>query len=162
MKGIKTIECTVVDNGKGMSEEVRKRVSDPFYTDGVKHTRRKVGLGIPFLIQAVEACGGNFDLQSKKGEGTHVFFSFLLDHIDCPPLGNLATAFVALLSYGGTYQMMIKRKLTTFDQTEMYELDRLQLLDVLGDMHTSGNLQLLKTYVESFEAAVQEIRNPMG
>lgn len=46
-----------------MDEETLKKVKDPFFTDGEKHKERKVGLGIPFLIQA-EAAGGNLTFQS--------------------------------------------------------------------------------------------------
>ncbi|MDD3058996.1 MAG: sensor histidine kinase, partial [Sphaerochaeta sp.] len=44
-----TLACLVRDNGKGMDAEVQKRVLDPFYSDGKKHAKRKVGLGLPFL-----------------------------------------------------------------------------------------------------------------
>ena len=40
----------VRDNGCGMSAEDVKNARNPFYTDGVKHPKRKIGLGIPFLI----------------------------------------------------------------------------------------------------------------
>ena len=43
--------CTIEDNGKGMDEDLKARVLDPFVTDGVKHTKRKVGLGLPFLYR---------------------------------------------------------------------------------------------------------------
>jgi len=72
------LNCTVRDNGKGMDAEVRKRVLDPFYTDGKKHAKRKVGLGLPFLSQACEACEGTFALHSEVGVGTTVEFSFNL------------------------------------------------------------------------------------
>jgi signal transduction histidine kinase len=45
------------DNGVGMDEEELEAARDPFYTGGSKHTARKVGLGIPFLAQAVELAG---------------------------------------------------------------------------------------------------------
>jgi DNA mismatch repair ATPase MutL len=50
-------DCTsvrVTDDGCGMSEDEKTRALDPFYTDGIKHKNRRVGLGIPFLVQAVE------------------------------------------------------------------------------------------------------------
>lgn len=149
----------VRDNGKGMSEEVRLRVSDPFYTDGIKHSKRTVGLGIPFLIQAVEAVGGGFSLDSQKGEGTLVTFRFPLRHIDCPPVGNLVSTVVSMLAFPGDYQMIISRELVLGDVQDGYEVDRKELLELLGGFSTSGNLQLLRTYVWSQEAALDEIRN---
>jgi hypothetical protein len=56
----------VRDNGKGMSPEGLKRAMDPFVTDGIKHPYRKVGLGIPFLIQTAEQSGGGWDIKSQK------------------------------------------------------------------------------------------------
>ena len=40
------LSITIADNGRGMSEDVINRVSNPFYTT---RTTRKVGLGIPML-----------------------------------------------------------------------------------------------------------------
>lgn len=155
----KQIAFVVSDDGKGMSEEVRRKVADPFYTDGIKHSRRKMGLGIPFLIQAVDAVDGEFSLDSEEGKGTTVSFRFPLDHIDCPPMGNLVSALVSMLAFGGRYQMKITRSLALGDAQESYELDRGDLLDLLDDFSTGGNLLLLKTYVQSQEAALDEIRN---
>ncbi len=152
------IDFTVKDDGKGMSEEVKKKVSDPFYTDGVKHKSRKVGLGIPFLIQAVEAVGGRFSLESELGKGTTVFFRFIKNHIDCPPIGDFVSTFVALLSFKEGYQMVINRSLLLDENKEDDQLDRLELLELLEDFSTIGNLKLLKSYVQSQEAALDEIR----
>ena len=60
---------TVKDNGKGMSGEELKRAQDPFVTDGIKHVHRKVGLGIPFLIQTAETSGGGWKIESRKKTG---------------------------------------------------------------------------------------------
>lgn len=153
------IAFVVADNGKGMSEEVRRKVSDPFYTDGIKHKRRKVGLGIPFLIQSVEAVAGDFSLESEEGKGTTVTYRFPLGHIDCPPVGNLVSALVAMISFPGDYQMIVTRDLVLGDVQDGYEIDRQDLLELLGDFSASGNLQLLQTYVQSQETALDEIRN---
>ena len=50
---------TLEDNGCGMDEATSRRALDPFYSDGIKHAARKVGLGLPFVKQALEATGGN-------------------------------------------------------------------------------------------------------
>ncbi|HOX48159.1 MAG TPA: sensor histidine kinase, partial [Spirochaetales bacterium] len=47
-----SFSVAVADDGVGMAEEELARALDPFYTDGKKHARRKVGLGLPFLVQA--------------------------------------------------------------------------------------------------------------
>ena len=58
----------VVDNGPGISAEVRARLFEPFFT-----TREKgSGLGLAVVSQTVEENGGHLDLHSTEGEGTTV------------------------------------------------------------------------------------------
>ncbi len=150
------LNCVIRDNGKGMDAEVQKRVLDPFYSDGKKHVKRKVGLGLPFLSQACEACQGSFALHSAVGIGTTVECSFNLRHIDAPPLGDLCSTFVALLAHPLAKRLVIKRSLTTRKGTGMYLLDKSELEDVLGPLEPSGVLNLLKEYIASQEADVAQ------
>jgi signal transduction histidine kinase len=77
----------VGDNGKGMDALQQARALDPFVTDGIKHPGRKVGLGLPFLQQALEQSGGRLKLESEKGRGTRLSFRFDTRNVDCPPVG---------------------------------------------------------------------------
>lgn len=45
------LTLTIRDNGCGMSEEIRRTVTDPFYTT---RTTRKVGMGLPLLKMEAE------------------------------------------------------------------------------------------------------------
>lgn len=83
----------VKDNGRGMNEETVKRVTNPFYTS---RTERRVGLGLPFLKQLSEMCGGGFSIVSEPGKGTEVTASFLKSHIDTPPLGDIPSTLMIL------------------------------------------------------------------
>ena len=65
--GFLTIE--IADDGKGMSEEFLRSVTDPFTTT---RTTRKVGMGIPLFKMAAETANGSFDIKSKLGAGTTV------------------------------------------------------------------------------------------
>ena len=141
------ITVTVADTGKGMTQEQLKKAIDPFYTDGVKHPGRKVGLGLPFLIQATEMTGGGFDISSTPGVGTTVTFSFDLSHVDTPPLGSLANTFRQILTLGGDYEMVISRK--RFDSS--YRVSRSEMIETLGELDTAGSQNLLSTYLESLE-----------
>lgn len=85
---------TVQDNGRGMDSEMVKRVIDPFVTS---RTTRKVGLGIPLLKDAAEACNGFFTIDSEIGKGTTIRTKFQHSHIDRMPLGDLAETFLTLL-----------------------------------------------------------------
>jgi hypothetical protein len=84
----------ITDNGKGMSAEKMKNIADPFITS---RTTRKVGLGIPFLKAAAEACEGGFEIRSEIGVGTNVEVRFRHSHIDRMPLGDLESTWLNLL-----------------------------------------------------------------
>ena len=60
------------DNGKGMAGNSLDRNMSPFVTDGVKHPGRKVGLGLPFLIQTAEDSGGGWNICSAVKDGERV------------------------------------------------------------------------------------------
>lgn len=79
---------TVVDDGRGMSEEMLSSVKCPFSTS---RKTRKVGLGIPLLKYAAELTGGGIDIKSAVGKGTTVTAVFGLSNIDRQPLGNIAS-----------------------------------------------------------------------
>lgn len=152
-EGQRMVVCTVVDNGKGMDERTLKRVLDPFYSEEGKHRGRKVGLGLPFLSQAVEAANGEFSVRSIPGEGTTVRFSFDRQHIDSPPPGDLALALSTLVAHPMADHFVVHR---TAGQGRSYSLDRRVLLEVLGELKTSGSLNLLRQYVASQEAGLHD------
>lgn len=81
------LQINVQDDGDGMDAETVARVTDPFVTS---RTTRKVGLGIPLLKAAAEACNGHLKIQSQPGKGTRVEIEFQRSHIDRMPLGDLA------------------------------------------------------------------------
>ncbi len=88
------LKILVKDNGRGMTQEKMEKLSDPFVTS---RTTRKVGLGIPFLKAAAEACNGHLQIESAIGKGTEVEVEFQRSHIDRMPLGDLAGTFLNLL-----------------------------------------------------------------
>jgi signal transduction histidine kinase/ActR/RegA family two-component response regulator len=66
------VHCSVADTGVGMSEEVRRRVWEPFFTTkGPKST----GLGLSIAYQAIERHGGELSIESAEGEGTTITLS---------------------------------------------------------------------------------------
>ena len=65
---------SIKDNGRGMDEDQLKKAVDPFYTDGIKHKSRKVGLGLPFLIQTVEQDRRRFFDRVGKEQGNRPCF----------------------------------------------------------------------------------------
>lgn len=149
--------CTIEDNGKGMDEDLQARVLDPFVTDGVKHKKRKVGLGLPFLVQACSACEGSFSLQSELGRGTKVTCTFPLNHVDTPPFGDLPSTLLALMSHPLADELVVKRTLTTVKGEGGYELSKRELTDILGQLSSSGTLNLLKEFLVSQEEDLKSL-----
>ena len=87
-----TIE--VIDNGRGMNQELLRRVLDPFVTT---RTTRRVGLGLPLLAAAAERCNGKLEIQSELGKGTTVMVTFQHSHIDRAPLGDMVSTLISIL-----------------------------------------------------------------
>ena len=81
------LSISIIDDGKGMTEDEVKRSLDPFYT--TKKERSKVGLGLPLLKETVEQAGGCLVVTSAPCKGTEVRARMVLDHIDKPPLGDI-------------------------------------------------------------------------
>ena len=84
----------VSDDGRGMDQELLKKVTDPFFTT---RTTRSVGLGVPFFKMAAEMAGGEFNITSEPGKGTTTTAKFVYSHIDRAPLGNLAESMGQLI-----------------------------------------------------------------
>ena len=141
----------VRDNGKGMTEEELKRAVDPFVTDGVKHPHRKVGLGLPFLIQTAEQSGGGWDIQSEKGKGTTVTAWFDSGNIDTPPVGDVAGMFRTILMFESKAEVIIRRKKLKNGAEDEYEVKKSELAEALGGLEDTGSLVLLGEYLRSLE-----------
>ena len=139
----------VKDNGKGMTEEELKRAIDPFVTDGIKHPHRKVGLGLPFLIQTAQQSGGGSDIKSEKGKGTVVTAWFDSGNVDMPPLGDVAGMFRTVLMFDSDAEITILRKKPNGDE---YEVRKSELAEAIGGFEEAGSLVLLKEYLESLES----------
>lgn len=63
------VSCSVADTGVGMSEEVRRRALEPFFTTkGPKST----GLGLAVSHAIIQRHGGELEIESAEGRGTIV------------------------------------------------------------------------------------------
>jgi anti-sigma regulatory factor (Ser/Thr protein kinase) len=88
------LAMSVKDDGCGMSPEFVERVRSPFVTT---RSTRKVGLGIPLLMQNAMQSGGNVTIDSTQGVGTTITATFHTDSIDCLPLGDLASTMASII-----------------------------------------------------------------
>jgi len=146
-----TLMVRITDNGKGMNEETLKKVTDPYYTS---RTTRKVGLGIPLFKQNAELSGGSLHLISSPGAGTTLEAQFEHQHLDRPPLGDIAGVMVILVSANPeldfVYAHQLNEKNYTFDTREVKEvldgipLNEPQVVRMLRDMIKENLSELYK------------------
>lgn len=129
--GMLTLE--IVDDGCGMSEDVVRSVTDPFYTT---RTTRKVGMGIPLLKLACEQTGGTLTISSVTQDenpvehGTHVTATFDTNHIDFTPIGDVSASILTLIQGHPDTDFLFRH---TVDD-KVVELDTRQLREVLEDV----------------------------
>ena len=73
---------SVTDDGVGMSEEVRARCLEPFFTtkDDVAN-----GLGLGSVYGIIRRHDGEIDIQSEPGHGTTISISLPLERMEKPP-----------------------------------------------------------------------------
>jgi len=120
------LKLTIIDDGRGMDEETVKKVIDPFVTS---RTTRKVGLGIPLLKEAAEACNGSLKITSEIGKGTEIAVAFQRSHIDRMPLGDVPTTFLNLLVANPQVHWFF----TYIVNDKKFQLDDREIKEVIGD-----------------------------
>jgi anti-sigma regulatory factor (Ser/Thr protein kinase) len=133
----------VIDDGCGMDAAMAAMVIDPFVTS---RTTRKVGLGIPLLKAAAEACNGFLKIESEPGKGTTVTISFQRSHIDRMPLGDLSGTFFSLLiavpEVHWVFKHQVDEEVFLFDdQPVKAELDGIPLTEPGVITYLRGTLQ---------------------
>jgi hypothetical protein len=127
------LTLSIQDNGRGMDADLVARVIDPFVTS---RTTRKVGLGIPLLKAAAEACAGNLEIHSIPGIGTRVDIWFQRSHIDRMPLGDLPGTMLTLLIAHPeiNWQFIYRGRDPRGEALEPFEFDDAPIKDSLGEI----------------------------
>lgn len=142
------LTLTITDDGCGMTEEILKTVTDPFYTT---RTTRKVGMGIPLLKLEAELTGGSLNITSKhiseypNEHGTVVTAIFYKNHIDCTPLGDVVSSITTLIQGHPDTDFLFIHKI---DEREV-SLDTRELRQVLGDvpLNTYEVIKWIEEYI---------------
>lgn len=132
---------SIVDDGKGMSDEELSRLDDPFFTT---RTTRKVGLGIPLLKMTCEQGGGSLSVQSKEGFGTTVEATYRTDNPDCLPLGDIAGYLTMLLVANPHVRIRFSYKINS----EEFMLDNAELSEQGIELLQPGVAGLIKTFIK--------------
>ena len=145
------LSMTVEDDGAGMDALTVHRVTDPFVTT---RTTRNVGLGIPLLKAAAEACNGDLTIQSKPGVGTRLDVVFQRSHIDRMPLGNLAETILTLVVGCPEVHWVFRYQV----DGETFEFDDLPIKEELKDIPLTepAVLAYLRETLENGVARVQQ------
>jgi anti-sigma regulatory factor (Ser/Thr protein kinase) len=86
------LELTVDDDGRGLTVSAEQAL-DPFYTtkDG-----KKTGLGLSLFKAEAEAAGGTLTIGPSESGGVRVRVGLQLDHVDRPPMGDVATSLIVM------------------------------------------------------------------
>lgn len=144
-----TIE--IADNGRGMTAGQVSRLEDPLFTT---RTTRKVGMGIPLLIQSARQSGGDVAIVSEPGAGTTVTATFGYSNIDRPPLGDAVNAFMLMVysNPGMDFSLLYR-----YNGKE-YLFDTSDVREIFGD-GAMGSIPVVKNLERMVKDNVAEIRN---
>lgn len=148
------LHLAVEDDGKGMDAEMVAQVVDPFVTS---RTTRKVGLGIPLLKEAAEACNGFLTIASTPGKGTLVDVEFQHSHIDRMPLGDVAGTMLSLVvAYPSVHWRLVYKV-----NNQEFEFDDLPIKETLDGVPLTEP-QILAFVRQMLQDGICEIRQNLN
>ncbi|MFO7568699.1 MAG: ATP-binding protein [Smithellaceae bacterium] len=143
------LSLTIKDDGHGMSEDLQKKVLDPFYTT---KTVRRVGLGLPLLKEAAFRAGGTFQLNSLENQGTTVTATFGLHHLDRQPLGAIKSTIIILIISNSQVDFFYKHR----HNDRRFEIDTRQIRKHIEDVPIS-HPEIIKYIRGAIEEGLGEI-----
>jgi len=142
------LTLVIADNGCGMTEEVLRRGSDPFYTT---RTTRKVGMGISLLTLAAEQTGGGVTITSVHesvdpvGHGTTLTATFDTRSIDFPPLGDMVETLSVIIQGHPEIDYSFRH----ITPTRTVSLETSELREVLGEDVSLAEYEVMQ-WIESY------------
>jgi hypothetical protein len=120
------LSICVRDDGRGIDPTMLAMITDPWVTT---RTTRRVGLGIPFLKQTAEMCGGDFEIVSRPGQGTEICATFRWSHIDRPPVGDLIDTLLCIIVGYPAVNLIYHHRV----DDRVFEFDTREIREILGD-----------------------------
>ena len=144
------LRITITDDGRGIPEDVLKKVLDPFYTTRVT---RRVGLGLSLFREASKRCDGEFSIISEEGKGTQVDATFRLDHIDLPPMGDLASTMTTLIVGNSEVDFVYAHEV----EGDTFQLDTRDIRKELDGVEIS-HPQVVKYIGDTIRESLDELR----
>lgn len=145
------LQITIEDNGRGMSEEVLQKVTDPWFTS---RTTRKVGMGIPLFRQTAIESGGFLKIESELNSGTKIIARFIHSHIDRPPLGDVANVFILTASSNIDIEFFLKY---IYNGKE-YNFDTAEVKEILEDT-PFNDPQIIKIMINMIKSNLIDLKN---
>ena len=132
----------IEDNGRGIPEDMRSNVLDPFCTT---RTTRKVGLGLSLLAQAARETGGDISVRPASTSGTIVAATFRKSHIDMKPIGNISETLVVLIAGNPQIDFLFTYK----KNSNAFSLDTREIKKELDGVpiNSSAVLSFLRDYL---------------
>ena len=137
------LEIVIRDNGEGIKPDLVEKASDPFFT--TKETR-KVGLGLSMFKEACKRCDGEFYINSISGRGTSIKAIFKLNHIDLPPLGDMAGTISTLILSNPEMDIVYLHRV----DNDCFELDTRRIKEELKGI-SINNVEIIKYIKESIK-----------
>lgn len=154
-----SLRISIVDDGKGMSDEFLKSVSDPFRTT---RSTRKVGMGIPLFKLAAEQTEGRIEISSKErvlnpqDHGTEITAYFNKKHLDFTPLGDIISTVIILVQGNPKIDFLFRHNLPC---GETVELDTRVIREVLGAEVPINSFDVLEWIRGSLEEQYTDYNN---
>lgn len=143
------LRLQIIDNGRGMDEEMVKSVTDPFVTS---RTERRVGLGLPLLAEAANMSGGKIQISSSPGIKTTIDVTFVHNNIDRKPLGDIGKTIIMLISGNPEVDFKYCHRLND----KKYYLDTIALKEHLQEV-PMNHPEVIKLIREDIKQGLQEL-----
>ncbi len=148
------VRLTFADTGRGMDEETRARLFEPFQT--TKQSGKSTGLGLATVFAVIKRCGGLIEVASKPGKGT-VFQIDLPRQAEAPASNQLKPTCITTLNGNETLLVVededaVRSLICSVLRTEGYR--------VIAAPRTHDGMQFILGFPERIDLLLTDIVMP--